>query len=518
MDKITEDEVYEKLLDYGLFPERIANVFTSENFGKWVRKDGIKLYKNKEFSNVTFHLTRNNNAPRVLNIPHPIAYYRLCSEIKNNWNFISKKIGEVDDYYDRSMIIPKPNNLNKRLVSMLSYDRNRDERFLILDKSFKAKYLVHADIANCYPSIYSHSVSWALVGKQEAKNNSTDRKKWYNILDFAIRSVQRNETVGIPIGPDTSSVICEIILSQIDKELLDFKYFRYIDDYKCYCSSKEEAESFIKKLSKELEKFHLRLNQKKTEIVDLPKTLEENWVRELKAFSNNFLTKQEFTNKDINVLSEFIDLSLKLAKENPNDSSIKYAVKILSSKIYKDIDVYAFVIMYISRVCFIYPYFIDVFHDIFNKNPLNSKLLDLVPIEINSILEEHLEYSRSDVALWGLFLAIKYNFKIDDFEKYSNYLIEDRDCLPVLLCYAYSKKNSLDTTKYFNLINELISEKLEEEWWIYIYSLFFDFPRKHVFRKVSFKDFYQEMKNNNIIFLRHEYDVYIDNLFIDLDF
>ncbi len=313
--RLNENEVYEKLLDYGMFPEKLASIFTSEKFGKWARKHGITLYQKKAFSNVTFHLTRNNNAPRILNIPHPIPYFRLCKQIKENWDKIAQRIGEVDDYTNRSMIIPKPNNLSKRLVSMLSYDRNKDEKFLILEKSFKAKYFVHADIANCYPSIYSHSIPWALVGKQEAKDKMLDKTKWYNKLDVAIRGVQRNETVGLPIGPDTSSIISELVLSRVDLALSRYKYFRFIDDFKCYCNSKEEADNFIKNLSKELEEYHLRLNQKKTEIIELPKTIEEDWVRDLKAYANKFLKEEEFSKSDINFISEFIDLSIKLTKE-----------------------------------------------------------------------------------------------------------------------------------------------------------------------------------------------------------
>ncbi len=500
MHKLTANEVFEKLLDFGLFPEKLTTIFSSEKFGIWARNVGISVYTRKAFSNVTFHLTRNNNAPRILNIPHPIPFFYLCKEIKVNWTKISTSIGEVDDYTERSMIIPKPNNLNKRLVSMLSYDRNKDEKFLALEKSFKAKYFVHADIANYYPSIYSHSIPWALVGKQEAKDNMNDRTKWYNKLDVKIRALQRNETVGISIGPDTSSIISEIILSKIDKTLSKYHYFRFIDDFKCYCNSKEESDNFIKNLSKVLEKYHLRLNQKKTEIVTLPKTIEDDWVRELKAFANKFLSHEILTKSDISFISEFIDLSIKLIKKNPDDSSLRYAVKIISNKKFIDNDVYIFTIMYLSRICFIYPYFIDVFYEILKNNPPNGKIITLLAKEVNSILNEHLEYSRSDVALWGLFLAMKFEFTIERFENYSNHIIKDRDCLPALLCYYYAKENSLSRDKYYDLINDIIKEKQEEEWWIYIYSLYYENGRKHVFRKISYKDFYSELKKGNVEF------------------
>ncbi len=498
--KLNEDQVYHKLLDFGFFPENISKIFSSEKFGRWVRLNGINQYKGRAFSNVTFRITRNNNAPRILHIPHPIAYYRLCTEIKKNWQEISKSIGEVDDYSERSMIIPKPNNLNHRLVSMLSYDRNKDEKFLVLDKSYEAKYFVHADIANCYPSIYSHSVSWALVGKKEAKLNITDKTKWYNKLDEAVRAVQRNETVGIPIGPDTSSVISELILSQIDKKLTNYNYFRFIDDYKCYCSSKEEVDSFIRDLSKVLEYFHLRLNPKKTEIIELPKPIEENWVRELKAFSNRFLDNDILSIGDLNTLSEFMDLAIHISRNNPSESSLKYCAKILSKKKFLGNDIYTFFIMYLSRMCFIQPYFIDIFDIVLENNPPTKKNLELIAREINSIMKEHLVYSRSDVALWGVHLSIKYGLKIKSFEKYSQYLMDERDCLPTLLCYRYAKLNGLDTKKYFALVKDLVAERLEEDWWIYIYSLYRDSNRKAVFRQIAYKDFYENMRKGKVEF------------------
>ena len=485
-----------------MFPEKLSPIFSSKDFGKWVRANPINKYKNTAFSTVTFHLTRNNNAPRLLEIPHPIAYFRLCNEIQKNWDEIIDKIGEVDDYVDRSMVIPKPNNLNKRLVSMLSYNKNKDEKFLILDKSFNAKYFVHADISNCYPSIYSHSVPWALVGHQEAKDNMTNKSKWYNQLDFAIRAMQRNETVGIAIGPDTSSIISELILTRVDKELNSFQYLRFIDDYKCYCKSREEADTFLRSLSKELEKYHLRINPKKTQIIELPIALDQDWVRDLKAFTNKFLTKKKIGTKDINTISEFLDLSLRLAERNPGDSPIRYAVKILSKKVFKDNDSFAFVLMYLSRICFIYPYFIDVFNDILERNKLNKQMKQLVEREINALLNEHKKYSRSDVALWGLHLAMKYDFIIQNFDSYSDFLIEDRDCLPVLMCYEYAKRYGIRNKKYFNLIKDITTEKLEEEWWIYIYTLYCESPRKAVFKPIKFKEVYEDMRKEKIRFIK----------------
>lgn len=344
-----------------------------------------------------------------------------------------------------------------------------------------------------------------MVGHQEAKNNLADKSKWYNKLDFAIRSMQRNETVGIPIGPDTSSLISELVLSRIDKELESYDYLRFIDDYRCYCKSQEEADEFIRKASRELEKYHLRLNPKKTKIIELPTPIEENWVRTLREYSSKFLSKKEFSDNDIDTISEFIDLTIQLSKSNPGDSPVRYAVKVLSKKDFSGEKAFGFVLMYLSRICFIYLYFIDVFDDILehNKKNINTNILEILEVEINSITKEHIKYSRSDVALWGLKLAIKYNFQLVDFENYSDQLISDRDCLPTLLSYEYVKAKKLkNSIKYFNLIEKLITEKLEDEWWIYIYQLYMEEPNKPQLKKIAYKEIYEDMRKAKITFLK----------------
>lgn len=42
------------------------------------------------------------------------------------------------------------------------------------------RYVVKADISTCFPSIYTHSIPWALAGKATAKKNS--RKKRNGII------------------------------------------------------------------------------------------------------------------------------------------------------------------------------------------------------------------------------------------------------------------------------------------------------------------------------------------------
>ena len=138
------------------------------------------------------------------------------------------------------------------------------------------QYRLKVDIANCYPSMYTHSVTWAICGKKEAKRllqMSKAQKQQelapvrsaYSLgdrLDTFMRFQKNNETNGIVVGPFTSRIFSEIILSALDKILRenDFIFRRYVDDYKFYFRSESEASESVKTIETILSEYNLNLN------------------------------------------------------------------------------------------------------------------------------------------------------------------------------------------------------------------------------------------------------------------
>ena len=138
-------------------------------------------------------------------------------------------------------------------------------------------YLAKADISTCFPNIYTHALSWALVGKPEAKQHQgkKDSKEWYNQIDHFTQNINHGETHGLLIGPHASNLLSAIILTTVDHELYrkDWGgYIRNIDDYDCYTETYERAERFIVELNQQLQFFGLTLSHKKTSIQKLPQT------------------------------------------------------------------------------------------------------------------------------------------------------------------------------------------------------------------------------------------------------
>ena len=85
---------------------------------------------------------------------------------------------------------------------------------------------------------------------------------------------QDGQTIGLPIGPDTSHIIAEMIGVAIDDSIriaLDGwpKGFRYVDDFTFFFNTREEAERALAVIIKCVSAFELQINASKTKIVEV---------------------------------------------------------------------------------------------------------------------------------------------------------------------------------------------------------------------------------------------------------
>ena len=201
-----------------------------------------------------------------------------------------------------------------------------ERKYVSAERSFDSRYLLKTDISRYYPTIYSHVIPWALHGKQFAKSQINNGALLGNILDRCIRNTQDGQTLGIPIGPDTSHIIAEIIGSAIDCELknkLDSSLsgWRYIDDFQLFFKTRGDAESALYTLHGILKDLELEIHPQKTEILELPLPLEQSWVTELRSFK--FRESEKGQKGDI---INYFSKAFSFSNEYPDDSVLKYAI------------------------------------------------------------------------------------------------------------------------------------------------------------------------------------------------
>lgn len=140
----------------------------------------------------------------------------------------------------------------------------------------KYKKLVRLDISKCFDSIYTHSISWAILDKHEIKKNISAVGNFFSgQFDALMQKSNYNETNGIIIGPEFSRIFAELILQEIDLNLskdlsdkslrrgIDYDIFRYVDDYFVFVNEQIVQDEIVKKLQAALNKYKLSLNREK---------------------------------------------------------------------------------------------------------------------------------------------------------------------------------------------------------------------------------------------------------------
>lgn len=141
----------------------------------------------------------------------------------------------------------------------------------------KFNYLFKFDISKCFDSIYTHSISWALLDKEVVKKYLPDSKQTFgNRFDILMQKLNYNETNGILIGPEFSRIFAELILQEIDdrakQELKlaglhykrDYEIFRYVDDYFVFYNDEAAKDKILSTFRLGLRDFKLSLNDSKT--------------------------------------------------------------------------------------------------------------------------------------------------------------------------------------------------------------------------------------------------------------
>lgn len=328
MKSITKYELYKGLMVYGMFAEKLPPVFSVDDFWQYsLNMEGS--FSKKDHDYIYFESIKNNGVPRPFGLPTPMAYQRLCKGLTEYWPnlqeyFYSKTCKQK---YKVSRI-----HLRKIKGSEKVFEMNYKKWWIDpepqLDLMVGAKYVVRSDISTCFPSIYTHSIPWALIGKEQAKANKKNNE-WYNKIDALCRATKSGETHGVLIGPHASNLISEIILCSVDESLSKYKYVRNIDDFECYVSSYEEGERFISDLNNALRLFDLPLNRKKTKIEKLPLSSAEHWVHQIK---NALLLQIDGHVVERKHIQSFLDTVVQLADTSEDAAAIKYAMSVIKGK------------------------------------------------------------------------------------------------------------------------------------------------------------------------------------------
>ena len=215
-------------------------------------------------------------SPFSIRTPYKIAQNFFLKGPRSNINMF--RIGAVDTHtHELEARNPSSYFVYSRYRRLHEFFSSSD----LYDLERRYPLMVMMDITRCFPSIYSHSITWAVVSTKFAKDN-TSSMGFANRFDRFMQSMNYNETNGICVGPELSRIFAEIILTKIDVVLessatgknlrrgLDYEIRRYVDDYFLFVRDTKVARSLSRLLAEALGSVGLSLNEQKLQTLGRP--------------------------------------------------------------------------------------------------------------------------------------------------------------------------------------------------------------------------------------------------------
>ncbi|MDP8269428.1 MAG: RNA-directed DNA polymerase [Candidatus Tenebribacter davisii] len=361
-----------------------------------------------DYENINHVLISNKDglfAWRPLKLIHPVLYVLLVHKISSeeNWVSIVNRLNRIRKHVKSKITcksIPRiaTNEDSDKAAQISNWWRQIEQASLKMSLDYTN--IIHADITDCYGSIYTHSIPWALHGKRRMKQKANRNNFAYvgNSIDGMLRNMSFGQTNGIPQGSILMDFLAEIVLAYIDLKLFslikryDCKIFRYRDDYRIFTNNEADGMEVLKNLSEVLLELGLKLNTGKTIVsndVIKESIKQDKWsllgnvgrsrnFQKYLMFIHKLSSSHPNSGSIVKELTKFYD---KLVKQEKLDDDIEVMIAIITDIAYKNPTTYSISSAILSKLFSLYN-FLDR-EEIFNKikkrfdHIPNTDLIDL---------------------------------------------------------------------------------------------------------------------------------------------
>lgn len=460
----------QNILSKGYFPRELPPPFTTVEYGNFIGQNLSRLpskYTDRNLcsKNALHNLARRGALRRKLGIPNPINYFQLASFVCQHWTeLFSCASGSsisltqpVDTAPERAIV-----DINK------GFSERPANRARIRSTS---RYILQADISLFYHSIYTHSIPWAMHGKSVAKKDRSDALSG-NVLDRLVRNAQDRQTLGIPISPDISLVIAEIILSAIDADLANqgiTNGFRIMDDYEIGFKTRAKAEEALGILQESLNKYELALNSNKTQILELPLPTEDIGIPELRALQLSDAEKSGPKTQLYDIIYHF-DRAFDLFNKNPEGTFLKYVISKFKRVVIHSENWSYFENMLLQSAITEPGTLSGVLEQLLRHKALGHTLtIDHIGDGFNEIIKQHGPLGHGNEVAWAIWGLLALQIPLE--EKSATTAVSMNDSIVAILTLDADKKglvpSGVDYSDYGLFMTE---ENLYGEQWLLAYE------------------------------------------------
>ncbi len=506
-----------QILQRGYFPKELPPAFNTYTFALNANdlKGNLQAgWNDIDARPILCSIPKNGIGRRYVHVLHPLPYFFLAKYLTENYADVKRVCALSPISYSTPVQTKslKQRYLVAKSKSVALFQEGLQKKSL--DKYVELK----VDVSNFYPSIYTHIIPWAFVGKDVAQDIWRCRKYCkpitYNAatiadydkgvqIDDLFEKCQERQTHGIPVGPDASYLIAEAILSFMDNIILGkcpgIEGCRYYDDYYLYFNTTEEAEKVLKVLIDEFKQMGLEINLAKVEINQLPISVVEKYAVKLSPYDFN-------SRRTDQMLQIYFELIWSLVRERPSkvQTILKYGLTtlernlpILNAKDEKLLCILLF------KTAILSPSSIpDILMMV--RKVRGSIDLGLVKRMTDAVMRKHIELGHHIELLWALWVCKIYNIDIDASKIVAIFQLKHPLCTLMLLDYLHNVKPALlsdaDVAREISaLTNAMTSASLYDEWWIVLYEGVLKgwLPLQPI---VQSDDFFKYLMNKNVSF------------------
>lgn len=309
--------------------KKIENSNLSDLYSTYTESGNTKPNDPKDFENVNYKLIHNKNGQyswRLFQLIHPAIYVSLVHKItqENNWKVIVEKLKEYQEsniVECLSLPVISEDEKSDKATQINVWLQEVEQQSIALSLDFE--YLFHTDVIDCYGSIYTHAISWAIHTRDKAKKKENRNNKDFIgvVIDQHIQAMSNGQTNGIPQGSILMDFIAEIVLSYVDSELTkrimdikknEYKILRYRDDYRIFVNNPQTGEEIIKNLTNVLAEVGMKISSEKTKS---SKNIVYDSIKEDKLF---YIQNYKFSK---NIQNELLVIN-NFADKYPNSGSL----------------------------------------------------------------------------------------------------------------------------------------------------------------------------------------------------
>lgn len=298
--QLDPNDIAEWLLEQGFYPEQYVLPPCFDTSGFALQSNPYfpistnhrgKLILDADLSELlVMSLPKTMLTQRDFAIIDPRHYHDMVWHVIDDWNSVLDHLFHDDqEIYSYSFPIPlsrySPGSIGSMRAGRMIYEFLEMAESDLVAEAHRFKFLVRTDIKNFYGTVYTHSISWALQGKANARVDRFNIDSLGKKLDKLTQQCNDGCTNGLAIGPAITDLISEMLLAAVDLECsrqlnqmnIRFVGVRFKDDYRILCDTEDDASRITTCLQKCMQTYNLTLSEGKSDCIKLPEGLFRPW-------------------------------------------------------------------------------------------------------------------------------------------------------------------------------------------------------------------------------------------------